>query len=130
MALPFLLKHIYNYATDEVIRRGKKIHAIQNVELIEYDDLFATISFRVKDDSYNTFYRVNIGNYKNTESLSVRCSCPYNLSEVCRHKAGALFTLQELIDRNQLGEKDIEYDQKHTNYFYYFFFKQPFGEID
>jgi SNF2 family DNA or RNA helicase len=114
MALPFLLKHIYNYATDEVIRRGKKIHSLQNTEMLEYDDLFATISFRVKDDSYNTFYKVNISNYKEADSLSARCSCPYNLSEVCRHKAAALFTLQELIDRNQLGEKDIEYDQKHT----------------
>lgn len=48
------------------------------------------------------------------KTLSLRCSCPYNLSEICRHKAGALFHLQDLLDRNQLGEKETSYDQKHT----------------
>ena len=43
MALPYLVKHIYNNATEEVIRRGKKIHALGNVELIEHDDLLGNI---------------------------------------------------------------------------------------
>ena len=60
MALPYLVKHIYNNATEEVIRRGKKIHALSNVELIEHDDLMGTIIFRVKDDGYATFYKVHI----------------------------------------------------------------------
>ena len=38
MALPHLIKYVYTNGTDEVIRRGKKIHAIGYVELIEYDD--------------------------------------------------------------------------------------------
>ena len=38
MALPHLLKYVYTHGTDEVIRRGKKIHAIGFVELVEYDD--------------------------------------------------------------------------------------------
>jgi superfamily II DNA or RNA helicase len=114
MALPYLVKHIYNNATEEVIRRGKKIHALGNVELIEHDDLMANIIFRVKDDGYATFYKVHITQFKDAKTLSLRCSCPYNLSEVCRHKAGALFHLQDMLDKNLLGDKETLYDQKHT----------------
>ncbi len=114
MALPHLIKHIYNNGTDEVIRRGKKIHAIGNVELMEYDDLMAAVAFRVKDDIYSTYYKVQINKFKEASTLSLRCSCPYNLGEICRHEAAALFQLQELLDRNMLDEKDLVYDQKHT----------------
>ena len=34
MALPHLIKYIYNNGTDEVIRRGKKIFSLGYVELI------------------------------------------------------------------------------------------------
>ena len=114
MALPHLIKHIYNNGTDEVIRRGKKIHAIGNVELMDYDDLMSAVTFRVKDDIYSTYYKVLINKFKDASTLSLRCSCPYNLGEICRHEAAALFQLQELLDRNMLDEKDILYDQKHT----------------
>lgn len=114
MALPYLVKHIYNNGTEEVIRRGKKIHALGNVELLEYDDLMGNVNFRVKDDGYATFYKVSVSQFKNPKFLSVRCACPYNLSEICRHKAGALFHLQDLLDRNQLGNYEAAYDQKHT----------------
>ncbi|MBR2649478.1 MAG: SNF2 helicase associated domain-containing protein [Sediminibacterium sp.] len=114
MALPYLIKHIYNNGTEEVIRRGKKIHALGNVELIEYDDLIGNIIFRVKDDGYATFYKVHIIQFKDAKTLSLRCTCPYNLSEVCRHKAGALFHLQDMLDRNMLGDKETVYDPKHT----------------
>ena len=98
MALPYLVKHIYNNGSEEVIRRGKKIHALGNVELIEYDELMNTVVFRVKDDSYSTYYKVHISNFKDQQNISLRCSCPYNLSEICRHKAGALFQLQEMFN--------------------------------
>jgi superfamily II DNA or RNA helicase len=114
MALPHLIKHIYNNGTDEVIRRGKKIHAIGNVELIDYDDLMGSVTFRVKDDIYSTYYKVQINKFKDASTLSLRCSCPYNLGEICRHEAASLFQLQELLDRNMLDEKDLSYDQKHT----------------
>ena len=114
MALPYLIKFIYNNGVEEVIRRGKKIHSTGNVELIEYDDLMGSIVFRVKDDSYNTFYKIYLSNYKDEKNLSIRCTCPYNLSEVCRHKAAALFQLQELLDKNLLGDKEMVYNQKHT----------------
>ena len=75
MALPHLIKYVYTNGTDEVIRRGKKIHAIGFVELIEYDELLDSISFRVRDDSYSTYYRVNIQKFKDPKTLSVRSSC-------------------------------------------------------
>ncbi|NCI47659.1 DEAD/DEAH box helicase [Sediminibacterium soli] len=114
MALPYLIKHIYNSGTEEVIRRGKKIHALGNVELIEYDDLMGNVIFRVKDDGYATFYKVHVNQFKDPKTLSLRCTCPYNLSEICRHKAGALFYLQDMLDKNLLGDKETVYDQKHT----------------
>lgn len=114
MALPHLIKHIYNNGTDEVIRRGKKIHAIGFVELIERDDLTASAVFRVKDDTYSTFYKVNIQKYTDPKLMSLRCGCPYNLGEICRHKAAALFRLQDMFDKNLIGNNMVEYDQRHT----------------
>ncbi|MBS1947968.1 MAG: DEAD/DEAH box helicase family protein [Bacteroidetes bacterium] len=114
MALPNLIKFVYTNGTDEVIRRGKKIHAIGYVELIEYDELFESVAFRVRDDSYSTYYKVHISKFKDPKTLSVRCSCPYNLGDICRHEAAALFQLQELLDRNLLKAEEIYYDQQHT----------------
>ena len=45
MALPHIIKHIYNNGTDEVIRRGKKIHQSGFVELIEHDELMSADPF-------------------------------------------------------------------------------------
>ena len=114
MALPHLIKYVYTNGTDEVIRRGKKIHAIGYVELVEYDELLGSVVFRVKDDSYSTYYKVHIQKFKDPKSLSLRCGCPYNLGDICRHEAAALIQLQELLDRNMLKAEKIEYDQKHT----------------
>src|ERR1700712_4038861 len=114
MALPHLIKYVYTNGTDEVIRRGKKIHAIGYVELIEYDELMGSVTFRVKDDSYSTYYKVYVQHFKDPKTMSVRCSCPYNLGDICRHEAGALIQLQELLDRNMLKAEEVHYDQQHT----------------
>lgn len=114
MALPHLLKYVYTHGTDEVIRRGKKIHSLGFVELVEYDDLFGSAVLRVKDDSYSTYYKVNIQRFKDPKDLSLRCSCPYNIGDICRHETAALFQLQEMIDRGQLQADGIKYDQRHT----------------
>ncbi|MCX6263470.1 MAG: DEAD/DEAH box helicase [Bacteroidetes bacterium] len=114
MALPYLIKHIHNNGTDEVIRRGKRIHSMGNVELVEFDELMGNIVMRVKDDGYATYYKIHINRYKDPKTINLRCTCPYNLSEICRHKAGALFQLQDLLDKNMLGNKELEYDQRHT----------------
>lgn len=114
MALPHLIKYVYNSGTDEVIRRGKKIHAIGFVELVDHDDLMGSAAFRVRDDAYSTFYKVYIQKYKDPKTMTVRCTCPYNLGDICRHETAALFQLQDLIDKNMLGDKDVAYNQKHT----------------
>ena len=114
MALPHLIKHIYNNGTDEVIRRGKKIHALGFVELVEHDELMSSIVFRVKDDSYSTFYKVYIHKYADAKLMSLRCGCPYNLGEICRHEAAALFRLQDMVDKNLLLSNAIQYNQRHT----------------
>jgi superfamily II DNA or RNA helicase len=114
LALPHLIKFVYTHGTDEVIRRGKKIHAIGFCELVEYDDLFGSAVFRVKDDIYSTFYKVYIQKFKDPKGLSLRCTCPYNLGDICRHEAASLFQLQEMIDRGHLQSDEVKYDQRHT----------------
>jgi len=114
MALPHLLKYVYTHGTDEVIRRGKKIHAIGFVELIEYDDLFGSAVFRIKDDSYATYYKVYIQKFKDPKGLSLRCTCPYNIGDICRHETASLFQLQELLDKGHLQTGELAYDQRHT----------------
>lgn len=114
MALPHLIKYVYTNGTDEVIRRGKKIHAIGYVEMVDFDELLDSVSFRVKDDSYSTFYRVSIQKFKDPKTLSVRCTCPYNLGDICRHEAAALIQLQEMLDKNILKAEKVDYDQRHT----------------
>ena len=78
MALPHLVKYVYTHGTDEVIRRGKKIHAIGFVELVEYDDLFGSAVFRVKDDSYATCYKVYIQKFKDLKPL--HCDAPVRIT--------------------------------------------------
>jgi non-specific serine/threonine protein kinase len=114
LALPHLIRYVYTHGTDEVIRRGKKIHAVGFVELVEYDDLFGSAVLRVKDDSYSTYYKVYIQKIRDPKFVSLRCGCPYNLGEICRHEAAALFYLQELIDKGQLHTGEVQYDQRHT----------------
>jgi Superfamily II DNA/RNA helicases, SNF2 family len=113
MALPHILKYVYTNGTDEVIRRGKKTHALGFAELVEFDKLTGNLSFRVKDDTYSSFYKVYIQKYSDPKLISLRCTCPYNLGDICKHEVAALFQLQELLDKGQLGE-DVYYDQRHT----------------
>ncbi len=114
MALPHLIKYVYNNGSDEVIRRSKKIHALGFVELVEHDQLMGSVVFRVKDDSYATFYKVYIQKYTDPKSMTVRCSCPYNMGDICRHEGAALIRLQDMVDKNMLGNTNIQYNQRHT----------------
>lgn len=114
MALPHLIKYVYNNGSEEVIRRGKKIQAQGFVEMIEHDELMSSIVFRVKDDSYSTFYKVYIQKYNDPKTITVRCTCPYNLGDICRHEAAAMLRLQEMVDKNMLGNANMEYNQRHT----------------
>ena len=74
-----------------------------------------SVIFRIRDDSYSTFYKVTVQKYDEPKNLSVRCTCPYNLGDICRHEAAALFQLQDLIDRNLLASDSVAiYNQRHT----------------
>jgi SNF2 family DNA or RNA helicase len=114
LALSHLIKHVYNNGSDEVIRRGKKIHSSGFVEMIEHDQLMNSIVFRVKDDSYATYYKVHIQKYIDVKEMNLRCTCPYNLSDICRHEAAALLRLQEMVDKNMLGNSNMQHNQLHT----------------
>ena len=115
MALPTFIKYVYNAGTDEVIRRGKKIYSSRAIELVSHDDLMQSVNFRVKDDSYNTYYKVTIQKYNDTKNMSLHCTCPYNISDLCRHEAASLMQLQDLVDKNLLNTNEsLNYDQKHT----------------
>lgn len=113
MALSPLQKYIYMHGSDEVIRRGKKIYSQNGIELLEYDDLFGAATFRIKDDTYTTFYRIQVQKIKEPKNLSLRCTCPYNQGEVCRHEIAALFYLQDMQDKGMLKSHTI-YDQRLT----------------
>lgn len=114
MSLPEVLKHIYHNATDEVIKRGKKIFHTSGVQLIENDPLVEEVVFRVRNDVYYNHYRVVIEKYSEFRTIRTRCQCPYNMGAVCRHEAAALFQLNELLQSGYFDEEKIEYDQKHT----------------
>ncbi|HEY1166745.1 MAG TPA: SNF2 helicase associated domain-containing protein, partial [Chitinophaga sp.] len=114
MSLPQLLKYVYNNGTDEVIRRGKRIFATGGVELIEADPILRSATFRVKSDTHANYYKVSINKYHERAGMSVRCQCPYNLGDICRHEAAALFQLQEMLDKNHFDSFETQYDQQHT----------------
>lgn len=114
MSLPPLLRHVYNHGTEEVIRRGKKIFFTSGVQMLDVDHLLEQVRFRVRNDVYQNYYTVTVNKYMEYDHLSVRCQCPYNLGEICRHEVAALFQLNDLLQSGFFENADIEYDQKHT----------------
>lgn len=114
MSLPELLKYVYHNATDEVIRRGKKIFHTSGVQMLENDPLTEQVAFRVRNDVYNNYYKVNIQNYLQPGKLSMRCQCPYNMGPVCRHQAAALFQLNDLLQSGFFDHAHVDYNQTHT----------------
>ena len=114
MSLPPLLKHVYNHGTEEVIRRGKKIFHTAGVQLLDVDHLLEQVRFRVRNDLYQNYYTVTVSKYLQPKDLSIRCQCPYNLGEICRHEVAALFHLNDIVQSGFFENTDISYDQKHT----------------
>lgn len=115
MALPIFIKYIYNTSTEESIRRGKKIYSMRQVEFVSEDPVMNSVSFRVKDDTYQTFYKVKIEKYNEPKLITLQCGCPYNISDLCKHEVAALMQLQDLYDNHLLGNAtDAHFDQTHT----------------
>ena len=114
MSLPVILKFVYNHGNEEVIRRGKKIFYSSGVQLLDVDHLIEQARFRVRNDLYQNYYTVTINKFISTKDLSVRCQCPYNMGEICRHEVAALFQLNDIIQSGFFENTDVVYDQKHT----------------
>ncbi|MBX2906597.1 MAG: DEAD/DEAH box helicase [Taibaiella sp.] len=114
MSLPPILRHIYNHGTEEVIRRGKKIFYTSGVQMLDVDHLLEQVRFRVRNDLYQNYYTVTINKYLQPKEMAVRCQCPYNLGEICRHEVAALFQLNDIIQSGFFENVNISYDQKHT----------------
>ena len=114
MPLPPLLKHVYNHGTEEVIRRGKRIYNTGGASLLDHDPLTEQARFRVRNDQYNNVYTVTVNKYGTPAELTIRCQCPYNLGEICRHEVAALFQLNDLAQSGFFQNAETVYDQKHT----------------
>jgi SNF2 family DNA or RNA helicase len=114
MSLPPILRYVYNHGTEEVIRRGKKIFYTSGVQMLDVDHLLEQVRFRVRNDLYQNYYTVTINKYLQPKELSVRCQCPYNLGEICRHEVAALFQLNDILQSGFFENTNITYDQKHT----------------
>ncbi|WP_240432900.1 DEAD/DEAH box helicase [Taibaiella koreensis] len=105
---------MYHNATDEVIRRGKRIFHTSGVQMLENDTLIEQVVFRVRNDVYSNYYKVIVQNYLQPKNISLRCQCPYNMGSVCRHEAAALFQLNDLLQSGYFENVKLQYDQKHT----------------
>ncbi len=114
MSLPPILRYVYNHGTEEVIRRGKKIFYTSGVQMLDVDHLLEQVRFRVRNDLYQNYYTVTVNKYLQPKEMTVRCQCPYNLGEICRHEVGALFQLNDILQSGFFENVSIEYDQKHT----------------
>lgn len=114
MSLPPLLRHVYNHGTEEVIRRGKKIFHTSGVQMLDVDHLIEQVRFRVRNDVYQNYYTVTVAKYLSPAQLSIRCQCPYNLGDICRHEVAALFQLNDILQSGFFENTDITYDQTHT----------------
>ena len=114
MSLPPILRYVYNHGTEEVIKRGKKIFYTSGVQMLDVDHLLEQVRFRVKNDLYQNYYTVTINKYLQPGEMAVRCQCPYNLGEICRHEVAGLFQLNDIVQSGFLENTNISYDQKHT----------------
>ena len=114
MALSPLIKYIYSSGAEEVIRRGKRIFLTGGVQMIKRDEFTGQITFKVRNDMYYNQYNVTISKYHDENTLSARCTCPYNMGEICRHEAAALFQLNDMIANQTLNASEAVFDQKHT----------------
>jgi non-specific serine/threonine protein kinase len=113
-SLSHIIKHIYNYASDEVVRRGKRIFLTQGVKFLRKDELSGQLHFKVRNDQYHNHYNVAISKYQDEQTLTARCQCPYNMGEICRHEAAALFHLNDMLLNQELDQEQARFNQAHT----------------
>lgn len=114
MSFTPITRYIYNHGSDEVIRRGKRIFLTQGVKLIRKDDFTNQLTFKVRNDQYYNQYNVTVSKYQDEQNLIARCTCPYNMGEICRHEAAALFQLNDMVINQTLDASKASFDQKNT----------------
>jgi non-specific serine/threonine protein kinase len=114
MSLPALLRFIYNHGSGQVITRGKKIFFNRGVSLLDIDYHIEQVRFRVRNDVYNNHYTVTVSKFLQPDQVSVRCQCPYNLGEICRHEVAALMHLNDLVQSGFFENTQVRYSQQHT----------------
>ncbi len=114
MSLPPFIKFAYNHGTEEVIRRGKRIFNTSGVQFMDVDHIIHQVRFRVRNDQYNNYYTVTVTKFNDERAMSVRCQCPYNLGDICRHEVAALFQLNEMATAGFFENADVAYEQQHT----------------
>ncbi len=114
MPLPPFIKFAYNHGTEEVIRRGKRIFHTRGVQFMDVDHLLHQARFRVRNDQYHNFYTVTVTRFNEEKGMSVRCQCPYNLGDICRHEVAVLFQMNEMATAGFFEDTEVSYDQNHT----------------
>ena len=82
--------------------------------MLDVDHLIGQVRFRVRNDLYQNYYTVTINSFHKPKDMAVRCQCPYNMGEICRHEVAALFQLNEIIQSGFFQNVQVVYDQKHT----------------
>lgn len=82
--------------------------------MLDVDHLLEQVRFRVRNDLYQNYYTVTINKYLQPKEITVRCQCPYNLGEICRHEVAAMFQLNDILQSGFFENTNITYDQKHT----------------
>ena len=65
--------------------------------MLDVDHLLEQVRFRVRNDLYQNYYTVTVNKYLQHKDMTVRCQCPYNLGEICRHEVAALFQLNDIL---------------------------------
>jgi len=114
MSLPPLIRYIYNHGSDEVIRRGKRIFHTAGVQLQDVDQLHDVVRFRVRNDQFYNHYTVTVQNASQPAQVSLRCQCPYNLGDICRHEVAALYLLNDMVQSGFFQGNKPRYNQKET----------------
>src|SRR5699024_8412588 len=98
MPVSDLLEYVENHAKPEALRQGKTIFAMRGAVLTDTDKKNKKATFQITNDTFPTVYKVIIDRYDDPEKFSLHCECPDNEEEICRHKAAAIFQLDNLFD--------------------------------
>jgi non-specific serine/threonine protein kinase len=99
MQAPNYQKFIFNHANDMVLSKGKRILAQKGVSKKQIDTISQYAQLWVKSEQYKLSYKVNIYNFLDEDKINLRCQCPYDMGDICKHEVAALLYLQEELTK-------------------------------